>query len=674
MNRTIVSWTGGRVLMLSASLIVFGSISRAQGTPGRLWEIEPRTVMNALLHEEDTDGDKKITAHDPFLSGTTRGDKTFWFTDRTGVRHEVTGTMRLSFLLEELMLLVDQNMPTGRLRCDHIYEQPADRLSRSIRERFWSGLTRSIDEAGLPRLIKDEKVRPDSGGYPLYVPASDQAALRYYTGVSQRHPDWRLRVLELPSGGNAGTADGMVRDHGLLALALRVGAHGDTAGVPFVVPGGRFNELYGWDSYFIILGLLADNKDALARSMIENQVYEIERYGAILNANRTYYLTRSQPPFLMSSALACYARMPAGAAREAWMRRIIGAAIYEYRNVWMNSDHLLPIGLSRYHDRGHGVPPEVEPGHFAAIFRQEAERIGMDPAELERQYRSGQLRNVSLDAYFRHDRAMRESGHDTSNRLVGRCDDLATVDLNALLYKMEIDIAMAIQTIFHGTLKLPDGRSERSSDWSERARHRQGLVNTYLWDPDRGIYLDYDVRQRSRSAYESATTFWPLWAGLASTAQARSVVAHALPALEQPGGLAASSERSRGEVTPDRPQRQWDYPYGWAPHQMLAWDALRRYGYMTEARRLAYKWLFTIVNNAAQYNGTVPEKFDVVRRTHQVFAEYGIVGTTFDYITREGFGWTNASVQVGLKLLPAHDRAALNGRIPPECLDVLVDH
>jgi alpha,alpha-trehalase len=99
---------------------------------------------------------------------------------------------------------------------------------------------------------------------------------------------------------------------------------------------------------------------------------------------------------------------------------------------------------------------------------------------------------------------------------------------------------------------------------------------------------------------------------------------------------------------------------------MMVWDGLRGYGFESDARRLAYRWLYTIARNAADYGGTVPEKFDLVLRSHRVFAEYGSVGTDFSYITREGFGWTNASVQCGRALLTDTLRQKLNALVPPE--------
>ena len=140
----------------------------------------------------------------------------------------------------------------------------------------------------------------------------------------------------------------------------------------------------------------------------------------------------------------------------------------------------------------------------------------------------------------------------------------------------------------------------------------------------------------------------------------------ALPRFEAAGGLLAGTEASRGAVTEERPQRQWDYPFGWPPHQMLAWQGLVNYGYAEVAQRLAYRWLLMITQNAADYNGTIPEKYDVVNRTHRVFVEYGNVGTEFDYITREGFGWMNASYQVGLALLTPEQRARLEALEPLE--------
>ena len=116
----------------------------------------------------------------------------------------------------------------------------------------------------------------------------------------------------------------------------------------------------------------------------------------------------------------------------------------------------------------------------------------------------------------------------------------------------------------------------------------------------------------------------------------------------------------------DTPARQWEAPNGWAPHQMLAWRGLQHHGFTKEAQRLAYRWLLLIAENAANFHGTVPEKFDVVARSHRVFAEYGNVNTEFSYIATEGFGWMNASFVVGQSVLTPEQRSSLRGLTPTE--------
>ena len=186
------------------------------------------------------------------------------------------------------------------------------------------------------------------------------------------------------------------------------------------------------------------------------------------------------------------------------------------------------------------------------------------------------------------------------------------------------------------------------------------MINSLLWDEESGIYTDFNFETGKRTGFESATMFYPLWAGLCSERQAESLVQRGLPILEEAGGIASTSARSRGEVSAQRPPRQWDYPVGWAPHQMLLWAGLERYGYKEEAQRLSFKWLQMMTQNAMDYNGVISEKYDVVLASHQVDFEYGNVGTNFEYFSGEGFGWSNASFQVGLKMLSTEQRKALD--------------
>lgn len=242
----------------------------------------------------------------------------------------------------------------------------------------------------------------------------------------------------------------------------------------------------------------------------------------------------------------------------------------------MASPRLDPLtGLSRYRPEGIGVPPETEATHFVHVLLPYAKKYGMDVPEFVQAYNQydGTVFEPELDEYFLHDRAVRESGHDTSYRLENIAANLATIDLNALLYKYETDIAHAIQAHFKDHLKIPsdlygDGKGpyphevETSASWHRRAKTRRRAVDRYLWNEDKGMYFDYDTVKQEQSDYESATTFWAMWAGLAAPRQAAALVIKALPKLEAFGGLVSGTEASRGIISIERPSRQWDYPYG----------------------------------------------------------------------------------------------------------------
>lgn len=417
-----------------------------------------------------------------------------------------------------------------------------------------------------------------------------------------------------------------ITEHGLLYLPY-----------PYVVPGGRFNEMYGWDSYFIQLGLLRDGELTLAKNMIDNFLYQIEHYGRVLNANRTYFLTRSQPPFLTEMILGVYQQTK----DKAWLARTLPAIEKTYR-FWTTPPHVVPqTGLSRYYDLGRGPAPEV-----IADERDERGRTHYD--RVKEYYRTHTITDYDLswyydakndrltDRFYIGDRSMRESGFDPSNRFGPFNVDIihyTPVCLNTLLYRMEMEAA-EILTIL--------GRPKGAAVWTRRAAARQQKINHLLWDEEAGLYLDYNFRARQRRRYPFATTFYPLWAGIATPAQARRIVAN-LSLLERPGGLMTST-RVTGS--------QWDAPFGWAPLQIFAVKGLRRYGYETEANRLTINFLSLILKEFIEHGGIV-EKYDVVRRESDVSA-----GIRFGYASNEiGFGWTNGTFVELYAELPEAERA-----------------
>ena len=505
---------------------------------------------------------------------------------------------------------------------------------RSYIAAAWDTLTRSQSDCNT---IVDPKLASAS---VLYLPADQDIP----ASVEQMQKRCNIQVKRLPKVirqlGEIDTSN--FEPAGLLYLPNK-----------YVVPGGRFNEMYGWDSYFIIRGLVEAHRLDLARGMVENFFFEIEHYGAVLNANRTYYLTRSQPPFLTSMILAVHgAAKDGGHEDRAWLAKAYDYASRDY-GLWTRAPHLAgSTGLSRYYDFGIGPAPESvkdETGHYrqvAAFFLSQASlgrdylvarNAGTDAAvgplfalqvcdssRTMAQAACDDAGSVSLSAdYYKGDRAMRESGYDISFRFGpygAATHHFAPVCLNSLLYKTEKDLEQMAETL---------GRSQEAAEWRKRADDRKERIQKYLWDSDGGLYFDYDFENGHRSTYEYVTTFFPLWAGIPTPEQARALMGH-LSTFEKPGGLVMSLHETGG---------QWDFPYAWAPDQLVADEGMRRYGFNEEADRVSYGFLSTIAENFRR-DGTIREKYNAVTRSSETQVTAGY------HMNIVGFGWSNGAFLV----------------------------
>ncbi|MEO1299164.1 MAG: trehalase family glycosidase [Cyanobacteria bacterium J06636_16] len=476
---------------------------------------------------------------------------------------------------------------------------------RTYIKQTWKTLTRS--HANIVAAAFDEKIDHGTGQpWPIYVSAQEDLE-QVKTQLQASVPAAKLARIALKP---LPPEVDQIEQHGLLYLPGK-----------YVVPGGRFNELYGWDSYFIFLGLLCDEEYDLAHSLVDQLLYEVEHYGTVLNANRTYFLNRSQPPFLSQMVLRWFEH----SQDTDWLRSTL-PQLESYYYYWTVPPHLnQATGLSHYFAIGDGPAPEV-------IYseRDEGGRTHFD--RIKDYYRTETITDydVSLyydkmgdrltDLFYKGDRSMRESGLDPTNRFGPFSVDIihyAPVCLNVLLYQMETDLAQINEILQYPSL------AER---WSNTAQHRVDLINQYLWDADSGFYLDYNFREGRRRAYEFATTFYPLWAGIASPQQAQQLVEN-LPKFEAPGGVRTSNYVSGN---------QWDAPFGWAPLQLIAIQGLARYGYTVEAQRLAAKFIALVVKDF-QRCGSLLEKYDIEACTGKVSDEI-----QYGYSTNEiGFGWTN---------------------------------
>ena len=381
--------------------------------------------------------------------------------------------------------------------------------------------------------------------------------------------------------------------------------------------------MYGWDSYFILLGLVRDGELKLAKDMTDNCIYEIEHYGKVLNANRSYYLTRSQPPFLTRMILEVFSRT----GDMKWLRDSL-PAIERYYEYWTREPHLTPAtGLSRYHGGGDTPAPEVMTGERDAAGKSYYDRVQeYYRTHAVNEYDASRYYDRSHDSltplFYNADRAMRESGFDVSWRFgpfSAAILDYNPVDLNCLLYRMEIDTA-AIYTLLD--------QPQKASIWSRRAQGRAADVNRLMWNDQAGLYFDYDFEHCRQSAVHFITSFYPLWAGIASADQAARVAAN-LSIFERDGGLQTSDRITGG---------QWDAPFGWAPMQIIAAQGLRRYGFSEAADRISTKFISMIIRDFSA-RGTIVEKYDVVTARSELAGK-----VKYGYQSNEiGFGWTNAA-------------------------------
>jgi alpha,alpha-trehalase len=436
---------------------------------------------------------------------------------------------------------------------------------------------------------------------------------------------------------------------------------------PYVVPGGRFNEMYGWDSYFILLGLEADHREALGKGMVDNFLFEIEHYGGVLNANRTYYLTRSQPPFLTSMIRAVYenpasfAATPEGRAdARTWLAHAFSLAEKDY-STWTRPEHKAGVtGLARYFDYGSGPVPEQadDSGYYIDVLRwlvahphAGSESFLVKGSEHPDATESARLKLTSCDVhasvvcmrawfsgyrltrdFYLGDRAMRESGFDPSFRFGpfdGATHHYAPVCLNSLLYRYERDMQ-------HIALLL--GKPNDAQRWQRRSKARAAAMQRSLWREKEGVFADFDFVRHQPSTYAYISSLYPLWAGVATREQAQQIVTK-LHLFERPGGLSMSNTNSG---------MQWDEPFGWAPTNWVAVAGLDVTGFRDDALRLARKWNATVDTGFA-HDGTMREKYNVVSGDANVHVSAG-------YTTNEiGFGWTNA---VYLKMKQIADAAA----------------
>ncbi|MGD0284254.1 MAG: trehalase family glycosidase [Candidatus Saccharimonadales bacterium] len=331
---------------------------------------------------------------------------------------------------------------------------------------------------------------------------------------------------------------------------------------PYLVPAFHpnnefdFNELYYWDSYFMIQALLDEKHRELVLGIAEDLLLLFHRFGIIPNASRTYLTGHSQPPFLTSIIFDIYG---AYNLDNSWLKKGIDIAKEEYAHVWMGTAkpnaRKVYKGLSRYYDIN-----------------------------------------------YLNDLAEAESGWDMTTRFNRRALNYLPIDLNSLLYKYEVDFAQAAYIL---------GNKSEAKKWEDTAKQRQSIINKLMWNKGRGAFYDYDYKKEKRSSINSLASYYPLWSGLATNEQAFKL-ARNLKRFEHQGGLATTDTLPFGKFITGTLPTQWAYPNGWAPLHYIVVKGLQKYGYQKDAYRIAMKWLKTNLNWFNNH-GEFLEKYNVIQ-------------------------------------------------------------
>ncbi len=385
---------------------------------------------------------------------------------------------------------------------------------------------------------------------------------------------------------------------------------------PYIVPGGRFNEIYYWDSYFTMLGLAVSNRIEMIEDMVKNFAWMIEEIGFIPNGNRSYYLGRSQPPF--------FSLMVALLAEEkdrSVLNDFLPALEKEY-HFWMEGSDKLSKESPSFKRVVLMEDGAKLNRHYDNIPNPRAEMYQDDVELIVAQGEAGKKTLLNI-------RAACESGWDFSSRWCAdfdkletiRTTDLVQVDLNCLLYHLEKLIA---------SIYLENGDTSKYDTYFALSEQRKNAINTYFWNEDECSYFDYNWSGKEQTTSIHAAATYPLFFKLSSADQARGVAKMIDRELLKDGGLLTTNYDSG---------QQWDAPNGWAPLQWMAIKGLRNYGHDQLAGQIKERWVSLNVK-VFKNTGKLMEKYNVM--------DTNLLSGGGEYPVQDGFGWTNG---VLLKLL-----------------------
>jgi alpha,alpha-trehalase len=475
--------------------------------------------------------------------------------------------------------------------------------------------------------VQKQRIYDDGKTFVDLIPRRRMKQLQQEYLIAKRDPQFDLREfvtrhfyeLETPAGKNEFVADptSSVTEH-ISHLWHHLERRnrrdrGSLIALPYtyVVPGGRFNEQFYWDSYFIMLGLAAEGRWDLLEGMVKNFAYMMRKFGFIPTANRTYFLTRSQPPF--------FSHMVRLLARHKGKKVLVEYLPYllkEYR-FWMKGS----TKLSKQEHRAFARVVEAKDGTL--LNRYYDNKMTPRPESLDEDTETAEhVIERDAERLYLHLRAGAESGWDFSSRWFNDENDIRTihtadiipVDLNVLMYQLELTIAESYQLLKQPLLMRK---------FQKLADRRARSINTLCWDDDKQFYTDYNFHHDQPTGRLSLAGVFPLFGKIASTKQAAAVAAIIESDFLKNGGLITTLCDN---------SQQWDSPNGWAPLHYIVIEGLRNYGHHSLANDIKHRWITT--------------NMKVYHAQHKLVEKYNVVdgdglGGGGEYPLQDGFGWTN---------------------------------
>lgn len=473
--------------------------------------------------------------------------------------------------------------------------------------------------------VQKKQVYPDSKTFADLVPRRRMKQIQQEYRLEKQDPDFDLREFVSrhfyafgDKKSNYATKPGMTASDHISELWDELERRnrrdrGSLIALPhkYIVPGGRFEEQFYWDGYFIMLGLASDERWGVIEGMIKNYAYMIRKFGFIPTANRTYFLSRSQPPFFSHMV-----RLLARYKGRAVLMEYLPYMVLEYR-FWMKGRNR----LAKQEHKAFGRVVEMPSG--ALLNRYYDNKATPRPESLwEDTETASETQGRDADRVFLHLRAAAESGWDFSSRWFRDDKDIRTihtadiipVDLNCLLYELEVTIAEAYRLAKQPLL---------ARRFQVASEHRSKAILKYCWDEERQFFGDYNFHHQELTGRITLAGVFPLYAKIATAKQAGAVAKKIETDFLKEGGLITSLVDNG---------QQWDAPNGWAPLHHIVVQGLRNYGHNELANDIKNRWIKTNLKIYSEKNKMV-EKYNVIDTQD--------LGGGGEYPLQDGFGWTN---------------------------------